>query len=689
MADFRRWMTALAIMALFVSLAFAQGGVGTPGSSGTSPLTCAVNTTVTPTVRQEGLTELVGDILITCTGGSPVAFGSPVPTVNITLFLNVPNITSRLLNTNNGTTDALLMVDEPGSGEAGYGPGLPQIYCGNATVGAGVGGCSQQVGTVTTTNTTLGTNGVVSNVAVSTAATSTPGANVFSGVLVNNNQLNFFGVPVLPPVSSGISRIFRITNVRINANTAGSGVAGGPGQVTSSISVSPPSGMPISNLNPVVAFIASSLAPSVSSAQGFAQCNQTGKNNAAVFAGILNYTENFPTAFKTRVDGQKASGASGFTSTVTQNVPGTAYNSESGFIANGAGTNTFLSPAVANSTVSGGGFTAGLADYGTRLKAQFFNVPSGVVLYVSTTNIFGNSSTFAPPIAASTTPTTASPLGVTTATSYAVLLSTGSESASDSTGTLPLSAVTTSFSSSSPLGGLGTNIAAITSTGSTIVVVWEVINTQPTVNETMSFAYALGYSGVTQTFPPAPTTGGVTLTYAPTPTNGAFSASSGGTTAVNTMIPRFADTSTGASKSFTINLCSTVLLFPYVTTVTGFDTGIVIANTTTDPFGTTPQAGTCALNWFQGGTAGNPAVTTTPVVATGTIFVSLSSPSNMAGQGFSGYMIAQCNFQLAHGVAEVMDVGLQHLLSAYEALVVTTGTGSRNIGTGGPENLNN
>ena len=34
-----------------------------------------------------------------------------------------------------------------------------------------------------------------------------------------------------------------------------------------------------------------------------------------------------------------------------------------------------------------GGGTAGLADFGTRLKATFNNVPTGINIFVSTTNI--------------------------------------------------------------------------------------------------------------------------------------------------------------------------------------------------------------------------------------------------------------------------------------------------------------
>ena len=129
MADFRRWFTALAVVALFVGLASAQGGIN--GGGGT--MNCATTTTVTPTVRSEGFTELVGDIVLNCTGGNTLAFGTQIPQANITVFLNT-QVTSRILNTSSSNaSEALLLIDEPGSATvSGYGPSLAQIPCSHA-----------------------------------------------------------------------------------------------------------------------------------------------------------------------------------------------------------------------------------------------------------------------------------------------------------------------------------------------------------------------------------------------------------------------------------------------------------------------------------------------------------------------------------------------------------------------------
>lgn len=122
-----------------------------------------------------------------------------------------------------------------------------------------------------------------------------------------------------------------------------------------------------------------------------------------------------------------------------------------------------------------------------------------------------------------------------------------------------------------------------------------------------------------------------------------------------TTIPNFViGSSTTTLTAGTFNLCTTSLLFPFVTNQLGFDTGIAISNTSTDPFGTngaTAQAGTCTLNFYGAG-APSPANVTTPNVPSGTTFTQVLSG---VAAGFQGYMIAQCGFQFAHGFAFITD----------------------------------
>jgi len=657
MPEFRKGIIALAGVALFAGLASAQVGP-TGGSGNLLPPTCTTtNGAVTPTVRTEGYTELTGDIVIVCTGGTSPALGTTVPTTNITIFLNTA-VTSRLLPTSTvaNASEALLLIDEPGSALAGYGPQVPQTLCGSAAAGAGAGGCTQIVGTTTTTPA-----GTVSGVPVAAAGaggaptfTGTPGANIFQGV-VNGSSVTFFGVPALPPNSVGASRVLRITNIRANAN----GVAGGgptPGSIVASISTNGSSSLPITNSTLTVGFVQQGLNPSTtgvrnsqntgtSGGPNFPQCNSVSvtstSSNTAAAAG-LQYQENFGTAFKVRTQG-------------VQNIPGTIYNSESGF---------FL--AAANFTNAATGLTnnAGLADYGTRLKAVFNNVPSGVSLFVSVRDVQNNFAT-----------------GANAAQAVLVVSETAVDSGmGNNPPTVPQTAV---FPSNATVSS-GVGIAPLTIIGGSGEAVWEIINTNPAAIDTVNFAVYVNFTAnPANNTPAAPSTISVTLSYAPTPSGGAFTSSTGSAASSSLTIPRFSD-SLNITKTFaTFSLCTTDLLYPYVINTNGFDTGLAIANTTTDPFQTAAQQGTCTLN-FYGSAAPTPNTFVTPSIASGTVYANLAST---VSPGFSGYIIAVCNFQFAHGFAFVSDVGARNLAMGYLALVLNNGS-NLNRGTTG-EALNN
>ena len=158
-----------------------------------------------------------------------------------------------------------------------------------------------------------------------------------------------------------------------------------------------------------------------------------------------------------------------------------------------------------------------------------------------------------------------------------------------------------------------------------------------------------------------------------TTVNGSYAPTSTVTTAANANVPRFADTST-ATNIFTVVPCLTTLLFPYLTNAAGFDTGVAISATATDPFGTTPQSGTCTLNWYGAAFTG---ATPTPNIPSGTSYSTLVSTTlnNVTG-GFTGYMIAVCRFQYAHGFAFISDLGARNLAMGYLALVIPDPTSS-------------
>jgi len=646
MVDFRRWITAIAVLALFAGLACAQVN---SSSAGTGSLQCNTSVSVPPQLRSEGLTELIGDILLTCTGGSQLAPGTIIPTANITVSL-ATQVTSRLLGTAvvNGTpSEALLLIDEPGASAStalGVGPTLPQTLCGNAAAGAGPGGCLQAVGTTgASLNQTQSCSAATGNVCTGTL---TAGANVFQG-LVNANQVTFNGVPINPPASNGIARVFRITNVRANVAGLGGGGLAGTTQLVASISISGSTSLPVNNPIQIAGFVQSGLTADLRNIRndsslgvpGFAQC--AGASNGAV--AVLRFSENFGTAFKVRVSPTSNPGGNGQAGnpSVTQNVPGNIYNSESGFV-------TSFGP-------FNGANQAGLADFGTRLKAVFNNLPAGMRIFVSTTNVFNTNSASG-----------VQPAGTVTTTSFAVLIS--SETAPDSNGFAPVVSSTTAINGSTPI----TNIAEIPVVNGTGTAVWEVINTNPSQLENFTFGVWTTFTANPGANLPPPGTGTVNMSYAPTaPT--AFTASAGGVASSSLPIPRFADNSS-AQNILSIVTCNTVLLYPFVTNQGGFDTGIAIANTSTDPFGTRTQTGSCDMNFYG---ASAPPKVNTGNIATGTVYAALAST---AAPGFQGYMIAVCQFQLAHGFAFISDLGARNLAMGYLALVLPTGTGNRNQG---------
>jgi len=287
MPVFRRLILSLAGITLFAGLAGAQV---------INPFTCNVNNAVPPTLRTEGLTELTGDIVLICSGGSPLANGSLIPQATFQIFMNGP-VTSRLLGNASvsNASEALLLIDEPGTQLGTYGASVPQTLCITP-----LSGCIEYVGFSTAAGG--GAGGVPVNAATTTAvAPGAPAPNVFQG-LVSGNSITFAGVPVQPPVSSGATRVFRITNSRVSAQT----ISGGSSNlvpVTASVSISGATSVAVSNATLTVGFIQPGLSASGTGlrssanignnagATQFAQCTRA----ATAFASIVQFAENFTT----------------------------------------------------------------------------------------------------------------------------------------------------------------------------------------------------------------------------------------------------------------------------------------------------------------------------------------------------------------------------------------------------------
>jgi len=710
MADFRRWFTALAVLALMVGAASAQVGTATGGLPGSSAgaLACVATAAGTPELRPEGFTELAGDIIISCTGGPPQAAGTAINTTNIVVYMvpGVP-ITSRLIGSPSGSSEALLIIDEAGSsllgGAPGYGPTAPQSLCTVAQEQAIPSPCAAVVGL---------SGGY--EVAV-TAGGTTAAPNVYQGKIgdFGANSVAFYNVPVLPPATTGVSRIFRITNVRVPVpQAAGSGGISIGGSLQALVSASPSQVLPVSQTQINIGIVGPQMTAAVKPVTtAFKQCVPTTSGTPALTSNLI-FTEGFATAFKTRVVPGGATGAGNTlyaaegTNTATtgtnQNIPGGLYanfanNSESGFIY----------PPLTTTTSGGTTYTAGLADFGTRLKAVFTNIPAGLTLYVSTTS--------------KAQPTGFVP-GGTSVLPYAVLVATNSgEATPDGT-----SFATTSgapYLSTTPLGSDGLVAYPLAQTaGGSATAVWEVTNANPASTDVLTFSVYVAYSATSSTttnpyglpitdLPLGANVNNVQLSLAPEPGGGTFSTSNAASPGTN-IIPRFIIANPNQQGRFTtINLCQTTLLYPFVTGASGFDTGIAIANTSADPFGTTNQQGSCNLYAYgvTVATAGNtpyaptsnkpqvpgcdslanplPGTNCFAIVPAGQV---MSVMASAVLTNFQGYVIAVCNFQLAHGYAAVTDLGLRNLWSSYLALELSNGgVGSpRSLGGGsGIENL--
>jgi len=571
---------------------------------------CQNNAGVPPILRAEGLTDLTGDIVLNCTGGVPTAVGATIPQTNIQVFLNTP-VTSRQLT---NTVGATLQLAEAVLILDDQAPAT-QFLCAAAT------GC-----------TFAGTGGVVT-------AYSAARPSVYQGQVntTDARSVLFLGVPIDPPGSTGV-RVVRITNIRTNATglTGGSGV---PFTVQALISASPQNVLPINTPTQAVGYVLPGLTFSTRNVgdtgglgtPAFAQCasnNNSGTTRNAT--GLLRFEEGFATAFKTRAANFDPTGA---TSPVpaAQNIPGVTLTA--GGIT--ASTETgFYNPALG--AVYG---TAGLADYGTRLQAVFNAVPAGVQIFVS---VLQN------------TPTSS-------ATAKAVLLNADTGAFSPAAP----QATTAIYLSNGVVAAGGTALVNVDTTAKRGVATWEVTASNALVLERLDFSFYFVYTASVANSLPEIGTGTVVGKFAPVSTVT--------TGALGNPVPRFGD-KTASVNLYTIRQCITNLMFPFVTNQAGFDTGIAIANTTTDPFGTAAQTNTCALNFYG---ANAPSVYTTPAVAAGTVWSDLASTRS---PNFQGYIIAQCKFQYAHGFAFVSDLGARTIAMGYLALVMPD-QGRPNSGT--------
>jgi len=341
-------------------------------SQSLSGLACSAAALSTPSLNQEGVTELAGDLLVTCLGGSPTPAGADVPTINLTLAFNT-QVTSRLLGGSNNLTEAVLLINDPGSQSSGltqnFCPADPSVNfaCRTSVSGTGYGG---------------GTG---------ISPLQYANANIYQGVLTAADQITFFNVPVDPPGSffpPGSSQIvtpvlsLRFKNIRLNASAFRA-------QDFASVSISTSPGIPISY--PLVTLGTVSQMSRNVLAEQIPQCSVSSTVEPAFTVSL--------------VEGSANSFHPQFPSTIADaSVPGNIGNSTSGFLISGL-PRTVASP--------------GLADFATRIKLTFSGTPQGVTLYVPVSinsGIFPPDSPSTPTLTAALTSTESGPFSLVPAT---------------------------------------------------------------------------------------------------------------------------------------------------------------------------------------------------------------------------------------------------------------------------------
>jgi hypothetical protein len=287
-------------------------------------VTCTAATPLGPVqARSEGNTELVGDILVTCTGGLSTLPGLPVPQVNITVFLNT-NVTSKVTSSS-VYNEALLLVDEPNSPVASV--THPLLNCGQTGApdnGVSGPGICQIISTGVPVQTYDGTPNVGPSGLCDVYGCGRP--NAFQGRIstTGDNVVEFLGVPFDP----GVPRTFRITNLRANANALGSS----PTPINAEVSITGSSS---------IIFVATGTSISAPITLGFAEIGFVAKIPSS---GVVRVAEGFGASFKPRNVSYTlanssfvppfyfyASPAMNAPVEAAQNVPGVFYYAEDGF----------------------------------------------------------------------------------------------------------------------------------------------------------------------------------------------------------------------------------------------------------------------------------------------------------------------------------------------------------------------
>ena len=485
---------------------------------------------------------------------------------------------------------------------------------------------------VSITSANVGSSPKSEATALSTGQAGAPAANLAiqaQGTVSGNSVV--FNLASTPIAAAGTFTI-TVTNIKIDATQlpASTGV---PTAITETIFVGGAGVVPaVLSTTPAVAFVTNGIGGIKST---LSTDPSKGPGSNSICQSIFSATGNFNVVF-----------GEGF---------GNSFKLQGSAAGNAAPNSWFT-----NNTETGYGYapTGGTntATTGTRVKIVFNNIPANITFYV--------------------------PVAVTaTAPGTGQMVLTASETGA-------FSAVAGSTANGAPgapdtkTAGSGTGAALTVSNGSaTAIYEYRGVGGLAAASDSTQESFATLVSMVASSGAvPAPA-GAITATVSFAPIGASAN------------VPNFvsgASTATVNGSNFTA--CSTTLLFPFVTNQLGFDTGLAIANTSSDLLngGTKSTAaaasGTCSLTFFGSGAPA--AAVPTPSVTTGTTYAATASS---LAPGFQGYAIASCNFLYAHGFAFVsLNLGsntgaamgyLADVLTSDRKSVISTGAAGGAVGT--------
>jgi hypothetical protein len=243
------------------------------------------------------------------------------------------------------------------------------------------------------------------------------------------------------------------------------------------------------------------------------------------------------------------------------------------------------------------------------------------------------------------------------------------------------SGVTLNLSQELASGGFG-NTPGITLSSAALTPVTSGTTNVTTISFTSTNLSAVEQLAFTATLTGAPTgtltAGTITITATMAPVQTSALSTSTGTAIPNRNGVVFAQSDVGPLTIGSIISANTTLLIPYAVKVGAYDTGIAIANTTADPFGSTtggaiPQAGNLIFTLFPRTDTGAGTSFSVTTSATARPGVGLATDGTLAAGGtwtglvtdlltaagktgdFFGYIFIQANFLNAHGASYIFD----------------------------------